>query len=649
MRQFGKFRLVELLASGGMADVWRAEMPGAAGFVKEIALKLVRGEHREDDAFTRMFIQEARLASRLDHANIVHVFDLGRVDGHYYIAMELVRGRSLRDVTDRCREMGVRFGVPRAVHVGAEVARALAYAHRLEVDGRPAGLVHRDVSPHNVLVSIEGEVKLADFGIARAAGADELTRAGTIKGKLAYMSPEQARGEPVDGRADVFSLGVVLWELCTGRRLFAREGEAATLAAVLDATPVSRPSEWNDAVPPELDEVLLGALQRDRDHRTGSAEALAATLSALRLRLAASPDEIDLRALLRRLWPDGGSSAQSRREPTAVMAAQPVPVAAERSAGEPSAPVPEPTPRTADAAVAAMRGDGESAGTEGAATKGAAMEGAGAEGAGAEGAGAAQRVDRAPALEDAPTRTMRYPRPFTNAQQQRRTLSLLALVAFAVVLAVVVLRWSDASREESRTTVREDGRAGGSGPPASGADASKTSERGAPARGSGPASAPPGTEAQSTGPRGSPSQSTAPQSQSQSTAPQTQTQTRSTAPQSQSTAAQSQSTAPQSTAPQTQTQSTRPEGSAQRERRPGAAVAGAPARERATLVVDVVPWATIYVDGERAGDTPLSLELSAGAHDLRAVHPRFGSAKARVELAPGERRRWAPTLARSAR
>ncbi len=150
MRPFGKYRLLEPLATGGMAEVWRAEVTGAEGVVKEVALKLVRGEHEADSAFVRMFVQEARLAAKLGHANVVQVFEFDQVEGRYYIAMELVRGRHLGRVMDRARERGVRLGVPRAVHVAAEVARALAYAHRLADGGRPLGLVHRDVSPHNV-------------------------------------------------------------------------------------------------------------------------------------------------------------------------------------------------------------------------------------------------------------------------------------------------------------------------------------------------------------------------------------------------------------------------------------------------------------------------------------------------------------------
>ena len=277
--------------------------------MKEVALKLVRGEHEAQGEFVRMFIEEARLASRLGHANVVQVFEFDEVDGRYYIAMELVRGRHLGRVVERARERGVRLGLPRAVHVGAEVAKGLAYAHRLAEGGRPLGLVHRDVSPHNVLVSFEGEVKLADFGIARAMGRAGLTAPGTLKGKPAYMAPEQARGEAVDARADVFSLGVVLWELCAGRRLFARDSDAATLAAVLGRATVSPPSAWNEEVPPELDRAILarararsrrGARRRRRSSRPRSRGVL--------LRITRSPEDVDLRALMHRLWPEGAGA-----------------------------------------------------------------------------------------------------------------------------------------------------------------------------------------------------------------------------------------------------------------------------------------------------------------------------------------------------
>ncbi|ABS25603.1 serine/threonine-protein kinase [Anaeromyxobacter sp. Fw109-5] len=356
MRPFGKYRLLEPLASGGMADVWRAEVSLAAGVVKEVALKLVRGEHEADGDFVRMFIEEARLASRLGHANVVQVFEFDQVDGRYYIAMELVRGHHLGRVVERARERGERLGLARAVHLGAEVAKALAYAHRLSEGGRPLGLVHRDVSPHNVLVSFEGEVKLADFGIARAMGQAGLTAPGTLKGKLAYMAPEQARGEAVDARADVFALGVVLWELCAGRRLFARESEAATLGAVLEDAAVSPPSAWNEEVPPELDAAVLGALERDPARRTRSAEDLARALADVLLRITRSAADVDLRTFMHRLWPEGPAAAR----PPERTRVRPVPVAAEPVAGATRVSAPA---AAVLAAEASARGDDEEAAT----------------------------------------------------------------------------------------------------------------------------------------------------------------------------------------------------------------------------------------------------------------------------------------------
>ncbi len=317
MDTFGRYRLVAPLASGGMAEVWRARADGPAGVQREVALKLVRGAPGGSADFARMLVEEARLAARLHHANIVQVIELVEADGRFALVMELVRGRDLARVVERCRELGVRLGLARAVGLGLEVAKALAYAHRLSVDGAPMGLVHRDISPANILVSYEGEVKLADFGIARVTGRLDLTDPGTVKGKLAYMAPEQARGAPLDARADLFALGVVLWELCAGRRLFARESEAATLAALLEPGPVGPPSAWNEAVPPALDAIILGALERDPERRTGSAEALRAALAALWLDLARDDADHDLRGLMQRLWPDGDLPTMAA-EPTAL-------------------------------------------------------------------------------------------------------------------------------------------------------------------------------------------------------------------------------------------------------------------------------------------------------------------------------------------
>jgi serine/threonine-protein kinase len=315
VRAIGRYRILERLATGGMADVFRAEIMGAEGVRKEVALKLVRGEHAGSSEFVAMFVREARLAARLTHANVVQIFEFGQAEGRHYIAMELVRGHHLGRVADRCRELGLRFGTARAVFVAAEVATALAYAHQPAADGSP-GLVHRDVSPHNVLLSWEGEVKLADFGIARAASRAGLTRPGTLEGKLAYMAPEQARGEAADARADLFALGVVLWELLTGTRLFARDTEAATLDLLLRGPVPSAPSAWNEGIPPALDALVLRCLERDPERRAASARELAAELRTLLLQLARSPLDWELRSLMQRLWTEGQRESVRAPEPT---------------------------------------------------------------------------------------------------------------------------------------------------------------------------------------------------------------------------------------------------------------------------------------------------------------------------------------------
>jgi serine/threonine protein kinase len=322
---FGRYRLIERLAAGGMAEVWRAEVDGGEGIRREVALKLVRGEHGASGDFARMLVEEARLAARLCHANVVQVLELCQDGDRYALVMELVRGHDLGRVVERCRELGLRLGVARAVQVGLEAARGLDHAHRLAVEGRSVGLVHRDVSPHNILVSREGEVKLADFGIARAAGQIGFTNPGTVKGKLAYMAPEQARGSPLDGRADVFALGVVLWELCAGRRLFARESEAATLHALLSDEPIGPASAWNEEVPPALDAVLQGALERDPARRTASAEELRRALARVQLELLRSPEESDLRTLMQRLWPEEPPRPVAAPEPTTIRPASGAP------------------------------------------------------------------------------------------------------------------------------------------------------------------------------------------------------------------------------------------------------------------------------------------------------------------------------------
>jgi serine/threonine protein kinase len=264
---FGKYFLLERINIGGMAEVFRAKAFGVEGFERLVAVKRILSNIAEDQEFIRMFIEEAKLSVQLNHANIAQIFDLGVVEGAYYIALEHVHGRDLRGIFDRCRQIGEAMPVAQACFVAMKVCEGLDYAHnKRDQAGHELSLVHRDVSPQNILVSFEGEVKLIDFGIAKAAGTGPKTQAGILKGKFGYMSPEQVRGLPVDRRSDVFSCGVVLYELLTGERLFVGESDFSTLEKVRNVE-ILPPSTYNRKIPDELERIVLKALAKDVDDR----------------------------------------------------------------------------------------------------------------------------------------------------------------------------------------------------------------------------------------------------------------------------------------------------------------------------------------------------------------------------------------------
>ena len=278
---FGKYRLTERIGRGGMAEVWRASMVGPGGFTKTLVVKRILPELVRDPHFVEMFLAEASLCARLNHANIVPVYELGDVDGEYFLAMEYVVGHDLVDVLRALQGWPPPPGL--GAYVVREVCRALAYAHALTDDnGAPLRLVHRDVTPSNVMLAIDGHVRLLDFGIAKmlADVARPKTETGTLKGKFGYMSPEQADGYPLDHRSDLFSVGVLLHELLTGRRLFRGDHDLQTLALIRHAT-VPPPSALNGEVPPALDEVCLRALNRRPEARYPGCAEMAAALDPI--------------------------------------------------------------------------------------------------------------------------------------------------------------------------------------------------------------------------------------------------------------------------------------------------------------------------------------------------------------------------------
>ncbi len=272
--------LLERLAAGGMAEVYRAKKVGRGGFEKTVAVKRILPHYAGNDDFKKMFEAEAGLSARLQHPNIVQVFSYGEHDGYLYIEMEFVDGKDTRKLLSRAEKLKEKLPVEITCAIIAEVAKGLEYAHSLqdEKNHKDLNIVHRDISPQNIMLSYNGHVKLVDFGIAKAANAGESTRAGVLKGKFGYMSPEQATGSQVDKRTDIFALGVVLFEMLTQKRLFATDDEFKTLQLVKECN-VPRPSKYNPSVDTTLDNIVLKALKKEKSERYATAGDLARALS----------------------------------------------------------------------------------------------------------------------------------------------------------------------------------------------------------------------------------------------------------------------------------------------------------------------------------------------------------------------------------
>ncbi len=271
LEEYGNYFLLERIGLGGMAEVFKAQQRGVEGFQKIVAIKRILPHCSDNPDFVRMFIDEAKLAAQLTHPNIVQIFDLGRVGDSYYIAMEYVNGWDLRSLLRKAGELGSPFPEEVAAFVVMRVAAALDHAHRKRgFDDRELKLVHRDISPQNVILAAEGAVKLVDFGIAKAASKAGHTHSGALKGKILYMSPEQAMGQPLDNRSDLYSLGLLLFELLTGQRCFFAESELAVLEKVRQGR-IQDLLTLNPTVSKELVAIVNRALQKDVDHRYPSA------------------------------------------------------------------------------------------------------------------------------------------------------------------------------------------------------------------------------------------------------------------------------------------------------------------------------------------------------------------------------------------
>lgn len=300
---FGAYRIVARLKAGGMAQLYLARREGAAGFTRPVALKVIHAHLARQDEFVRMFVDEATLSSKIHDPNVVHVEDLGNVGGTLFLAMEYVHGTALANVLKGARSANRRLVPALVAHIGAHIASGLHAAHETTDEaGTPLGIVHRDVSPQNVLVAFKGHVKLIDFGVAKAYGKQHDTGTGAIQGKLGYMPPEQARSEAIDRRADIYALGIVLWEMLAAKRLFDAEHELALVERVRNPR-VDPPSRFAVGIPPALDAVVMRMLAPRVDDRPATA------LDVKRMLLDAVPDARsvephDVAALMRALLPE---------------------------------------------------------------------------------------------------------------------------------------------------------------------------------------------------------------------------------------------------------------------------------------------------------------------------------------------------------
>lgn len=403
--RFGQYEILERIASGGMAELYKARRSGVEGFQKIVAIKKILPHLADNEEFIGMFADEAKLAAQLNHPNIVHIFDLGKIEsGGYFIAMEFVEGRDLRTILKSAREVETPIPIPLAVYIACKVASALDYAHRRrEADGRELKIVHRDVSPQNILISYEGDIKLCDFGIAKAASKVSKTESGALKGKVRYMSPEQAWGKPIDRRSDLFSLGSVLYEMLTGETLFGGDTDLNVLEKVR-AAEVSPPSSMNPEVSRNLDSIVAKALAREPEARYANASDMLRDLEAVLYAHTPAPGSADLAIYLHRLQAEEAAAQESRAREAARTVVQ----------------EPEPEPRRKSKGVAVARRDTGSGPTPAASTP------------------------EAPAPGPAPKKEVTAPRVFgafssrpADAERRNRMPLYLLIAAAGVALLVV--------------------------------------------------------------------------------------------------------------------------------------------------------------------------------------------------------------------
>ncbi len=310
--RFGKYTLIDRIAVGGMAEIFLARQAGLEGFEKTIVIKRIRPHLSNQATFVKMFLNEAKLAAQLNHPNIVQIYDLGKISESYFIAMEYIFGRDMRRIIPKADSMGIPFPMVYALKIASSVCEGLYYAHqKVDLYGSPLNIVHRDVTPEYIFVSFDGTVKVLDFGIAKAANQIEQTRAGEIKGKLSYMSPEQCMGKPLDCRSDIFSLGTVLYEWLTGFKLFTGDSEVAILKSITEGK-IYAPSYFKADIPEAVEAILMRALEKDRDRRYQTAWEMQYDVDQFLSQYEFTPSNIHLSNFLKQLFNDELEEEKSR-------------------------------------------------------------------------------------------------------------------------------------------------------------------------------------------------------------------------------------------------------------------------------------------------------------------------------------------------
>jgi eukaryotic-like serine/threonine-protein kinase len=310
----GKYRIVERIAAGGMAEIFLARAAGMLGFQKPVVIKRILPHLANRQDFVRMFLDEARIATTLNHPNVVQSFEVGVHGRNYFIAMEYLAGEDIRSIWRRLQKTGGRMPLPHVLDVVIGVAAGLHYAHeKKDDDGKPLQIVHRDVTPQNVIVTYDGGVKLLDFGIAKAENRINETRTGSFKGKVPYLSPEQCRGEPLDRRSDLFSLGVMLYELLVGKRLFRGGSDFQILTHIVQGE-IPRPTQVDPSIDPRLEAIVMRALERDRTKRFQTARELQEALEEVAHQMRVRQSPLALSDYMKDLFTDRAEAWQQAAE-----------------------------------------------------------------------------------------------------------------------------------------------------------------------------------------------------------------------------------------------------------------------------------------------------------------------------------------------